>query len=319
MAQYYFDLRTQSARGTDSVTADMMRHLHTRQHLGKTLVVDAEPGVVLSAARKQWLRIARSIQTQRASTLNADKILKYTHTITRMHQMEFTLKTPAERPNDDVFFLRPDELALAPAQCFNVYVNAALPKDTVRRLLTQLPDGALITDYCHATPWAELGLKPKAALEDAVAETWNTALKFLEDHRIDIDDLVATPLQNIEAIDDALDTLLAISYPFLEVASAFQRALELARPLRLSKATRNRYDALALLAHRVQALSPSPFQQQFLEVYNEDDSFFLLDNVFGLAGDALARRILAHQRAGRTRLAAALARLPQSKQRFASL
>jgi len=298
MAQCYFDLRTQSARGTDSVTADMMRHLHTRQHLGKTLVVDAEPGIVLSAARKQWLRIARSIQTQRSSTLNADKILKYTHTITRMHQMEFTLKTPAERPSDDVFFLRPDDLALAPAQCFNVYINAALPKVVAERLVTQLPAGALVTDYCHATPWAELGLKPKSALEDAVSKTWDAALQFLEQHDVDIDDLLATPLQNIEAIDNALDTLLAVSYPFLEVASAFQRALELARPLRLSKATRDQYDALALLAHRVQALSPSAFQQQFLEVYNEDDSFFLLDNIFGLAGEALARKILAHQRAG---------------------
>lgn len=37
----------------------------------------------------------------------------------------------------------------------------------------------------------------------------------------------------------------------------------------------------ALLTHRVQALSPTPFQQQFLEIYNEDDSFFLLDALFG--------------------------------------
>ena len=119
MLQHYFDLRTQAARGTDSITADMMRHLHTRQHLGKTLVISNEPMVTLSAARKQWLRITRSIQNQRASTLNADKILKYTHTITHMHRMDFTLRTPEERPNAYVFFRHPDDIGLAPPECFS--------------------------------------------------------------------------------------------------------------------------------------------------------------------------------------------------------
>src|SRR5882762_3070435 len=74
VAKCYFELRKQSARGTESIIADMMRHLHTRQHLGKALVICDHPLVVLSAARKQWLKLSRIIQKQRASTLNADKI-----------------------------------------------------------------------------------------------------------------------------------------------------------------------------------------------------------------------------------------------------
>ena len=107
MQKCYFELRTQAARGTDSMAADMMRHLHTRQYLGKTLVVSDDPFAILSIARKQWLRVSRAIQKQRASTLNADKILKHTHTITHMQHMRFTLKPPEEFPAGDVFFLHP--------------------------------------------------------------------------------------------------------------------------------------------------------------------------------------------------------------------
>ncbi len=313
MSQRYFDLRTQAARGTDSVIADMMRHLHTRQHLGAALIITDDPTITLSTARKQWLRIARSVQTQRASTLNADKILKYTHTITHMHNMEFTLKSPRERPDGDVFFVRPSELNDAPMHCFSVYLNVVLPEAAAKRLVEQLPDGALVVDYAHGTPWASHGLQPKNRLEDSVAETWRAARGFLEKHCIDVSELTTSPLQNIEAIDNALDTLLAVSHTFLEVASKFQRALELARPLRLTKTVREQYDALSLLAHRVQELSPAPFQQQFLEVYNEDDSFFLLDNAFGLHTTIIAERIEQHRRAGRQRLAVALAQVHRKR------
>jgi hypothetical protein len=53
--------------------------------------------------------------------------------------------------------------------------------------------------------------------------------------------------------------------------------MELARPLRLKNKVRDAYDSLILLAHRVQALRPSAYSQHFLEMYNEDDTFFLYD------------------------------------------
>ena len=119
----YFEQRISSARGTDSVAADVMRHLHARQHLGKAIVLcEGNPVVMLSASRKQWLKLARSIQKQRASTLNADKILKYTHTIARMQRMRFTMKHPLERPDADIYFLRPSQLDTIPANCFTFYL-----------------------------------------------------------------------------------------------------------------------------------------------------------------------------------------------------
>src|SRR6476660_4446110 len=94
MTDWYLESRKALARGTDSLAADIMRHLHTRQHLGSAVIICEQPVGMLSAGRKQWLKLSRSLQKQRAGTLNADKILKYTHTITRMQHMGFSAKTP---------------------------------------------------------------------------------------------------------------------------------------------------------------------------------------------------------------------------------
>ena len=309
MAKCYFELRKQSARGSDSIAADMMRHLHTRQHLGRALVICEHPAVVLSAARKQWMKLSRVIQKQRASTLNADKILKYTHTITHMQHMRFTAKTVLEDPDADVYFLRASQLDAAPLQCFSIYLTTTLPATIARFLVEQLPVEALVIDYNQAAPWAELDLQPKRLLETQVHNEWRQTQQFLTDHDITITRLLSGSMQDIEAMDDALDTLLGVSHQFLQYASGFQHSLELARPLRISKDMRQQYDTLSLLAHRVQALTSSAFTQRFLETYNEDDTFFLYDygrQRLAYADESLADTVSRHARAGRQHLAEAL-------------
>lgn len=277
MTRCYVELRKGAARGTESIAADVMRHLYARQHLGKAVVVCAAPVPMLSAARKQWLKLARTIQKQRASTLNADKILKYTHMITRMQHMHFSAKTPVENPAADVYFLQPHEVVILPIHCWTVYILADLPEEAGRAMLRLMPTEALVVDYQQAATWERLGLSPKSVLEQHVTDEWRRATEFLHNYHIDIGALARQEAHDIVAMDEALDTLLGVSHRFLQVANEFQRALELARPLRLSRDARRRYDLLVLLAHRVQALSPGAFTQQFLEVYNEDDTFFLYD------------------------------------------
>jgi hypothetical protein len=136
---------------------------------------------------------------------------------------------------------------------------------------------------------------------------------FLGGYRIDIAKFQREDPGSIEAIDDALDTLLGgHADAFLQTAGEFQRALELARPLRLSKQVRESYDSLILLAHRVQALTPGAFARQFLEVYNENDSFFFYDPArthAGMGTETLAEAFARHSLAGRHNLARSLKNL----------
>lgn len=309
MAKGYFELRKQSARGTDSMAADIMRHLHARQHIGKAVIICDNPVAFYSACRKQWLKLARTIQKLRAATLNADKILKHTHTITHMQHMRFTHKDPLAEPDADIYFVRPDNCEIAPLHCYTIYAMEQLPVSSWGTLLEQLPPESLVVDYRHSHDWPSLGLQPKAVLEQQVRSEWRQVHQFLASKHINAATLIYKDMHDIEAMDDALDTLLGVSHQFMRVAHEFQRALELARPLRLSREVREQYDALVLLAHRVQALSPGAFTQHFLEAYNEDDTFFLYDSaktIYIRSNEPLADVLRQHLAAGRRHLAHAL-------------
>ncbi len=304
MTNHYFELR--KAR-SGSLTYDMMRHLHTRQHLGKAVILCDQPVSLLSASRKQWLKLSRSVQKKRAATVSADKILKYTHAVTHMQHMRFTSKAPLAAPEADVYFLAAGAVGYLPARCFTVYIANSLPEDQIAQLLAQLPNESLLVDYEHAHDWTTLGLKPRDLLQDRVTREWEEVQQFLSTYHIDIQQLCEGELQSIDAMEEALDILLGASQKFLQIALSFQHALELARPLRLTKGLRRKYDAVSLLAHRVQALSPGAFTQSFLETYNEDDTFFLYDPSREHAfGESLTEAIVRHLRAGRLNLAKAL-------------
>jgi hypothetical protein len=311
----YIELRKSTARGVESITADMVRHLHTRQYLGKTVVVCDQPVAMLSAARKQWLKLSRLLQKRRASTLNADKILKYTHSITRMQHMGFSAKSPLEQPEADIYFLTPAKLDVMPVHCWSVYLLLQL--DTVRaaHMLEQLPAEALLIDYASSGVWEGLHLQPKKLLEARVSNQWRQVQQYLRSYDIDVHKLITDDIHNVDAMDDALDTLLGVNHSFLQIANEFQRTFELARPLRLPKEQRNAYDSLILLAHRVQALTPGTFGAQFLESYKEDDTFFLYDarrqRITGT--ESLAESIARHTAAGRLHLARALRLLAASR------
>jgi hypothetical protein len=300
-------LRKRAAKGTDSMAADMMRHMHTRQHLGKVVVICERPFALLGPGRKQWLKLSRIIQKQRSTTLNADKILKYTHTITRMQHMRFTHKEPLHDAEAEVYFLTPGQCAYMPVHCYTVYVTIELDQQVAAGIIKQLPSETLIVDYDQRTAWGALGLQAKTVMEQQVESEWQQVNQFLNANDITIHALrYADRTHNIDAMDDALDTLLNISHRFMLVANEFQRALELARPLRITREKREEYDLLIILAHRVQALSPGAYSQRFLESYNEDDTFFLYNRDkrrFVATGEPLAQAVMRHIAAGRTTLA----------------
>lgn len=310
MPQCYVELRKSAARGTDSLAADITRHLYARQHLGTAAIVSDQPLDYLGPARKQWLKLSRTLQKQRASTLNADKILKYTHTITRMQHMLFSAKPPLEQPDADAYFLSPADLAVMPMHCFTVYLLSPIDMARARHMIEQLPPDALVVDYNQAAVWEEmLGLIPKNMLERQLATEWQTVQRFLKRRSIDMALLASDDTHSFEAMDDALDELLGDSHKFLQIVGGFQRALELARPLKTSKEQRAMYDSLIILAHRVQTLSPGAFSRKFLESYNEDDTFFLYDIrrlLGGLSAEPLAETFARHMLAGRVNLARAL-------------
>jgi hypothetical protein len=273
---HYVETRKRAASsvtGRQAVTADIMRHFHARQWVGPALVVTDTPQHTLTACRRQWLNLSRLVQKRRASTLDADKILRHTHTITHMQHLFFGYAEAPAQPDDAVYFFSPDALGDIPAGCMTVYIIEPLDPEILAALAASLPEGALVVTYY---PLDDTGdLQPKANLEAAVERTWDDMCTFLAAHDISPSQLhpLGTTAHNL---DNTLDILLGASRQFFTLAEAFHRAVALSRPLRLNATTQTQYDTITLLAHRVNALSPGRYTDEFLESFL-DDTYTLYD------------------------------------------
>ncbi len=290
-----------------NIMADVMRHFHARHHLGKAVIVGEDPAAMLALAHKQWLKLSRTLQRRRGGATNAVEILKYTYTITQMQHLVMVAAPAHEQPEAHMFFVRPEQLRFLPANCLSIYLAADLTDRQMERLAAELPASSLLVDYVGQYEINDFGLKPKSLLETKVLTAWHTVSEFLDDHEVQIELLSAN--RKTELVDDAIDALLGVDAEFLAVSQTFQRALDLARPLRsVSKDQRSQFDVLLMLAHRIQTLMPGAFTAQFLSTY-ADDTFFLNDRQHGL--ESLAEAIERHRQAGRVNLVRALMQFEQ--------
>ncbi len=275
MEAHYLEERTIEGP-TTYLAADVAKHLQARQHLGKTMVICEKPANLMASVRKQWLKLARQLQRERSSTINAEKILRLTAAITHMHHMRFTAKSPYQQPNAHVYFVNP-AVDIAPDKLYSLYITEVTPKQTQDMLFKQLPNEALVIDYTQTITAQQASLIPKRQLQGHVTAAWQKVISFTEAKRINIASLANPATRTYIEVDDALDTLLANSQQFLAVASDFQHTLELAQPIYLDVIEQRKYDVLILLAHRVQALSPDSSHYRFTTALNDEDSFFLHD------------------------------------------
>jgi hypothetical protein len=286
--------------------ADMMRHFYARQHLGKAIVICDDPEDLVAAARKQWLRLSRTLQHRRELAANAVEILKYTYTITQMQQTHFADALPHERPGANAYFVTPEQAQVAAEDCLTLYMAAVLPAPLLRELRTKLLGSGLMVDYCgQLEAHGASGLRSKIELERMVASGWDEVDSFLAGRGIDTK-LFGNRATQTEILDDAVDAVLDVDSEFMAIATSFQRKLDLARPLKIiAKAEREKYETFLMLALRVQTLTPSGFSARFLSTYADDT--FLLNDILRLH-ESLAEAVARHQAAGRANLARALMR-----------
>lgn len=264
-------LETRTTVSSSTAGADLARHLLARQHLGKTVVVCDKPVITISVVRKYWLKLSRNLQKERASTLNAEKILQLTHDITHMQHMDFIAKPYPESQRSDVFFVTPDELSQLPANCLSLYLQA-VPRSAqqLQDIISQLPDRALVIDYTHQNNMAPALLQPKSELEQLLLVEWQKVEHFFHSRGLSINAL-ADAMQRSTHIDEAIDVILNTTSQFLRVTDDFLQLLHLAQPLHTSHQQQQMYDLVSLLNRRIYAITPGPLSQQFAQTLGDDE------------------------------------------------
>lgn len=273
--QKYVEFKA-SQNHKNTLAPNIAQHLHLRQYLGSAIVVCDNPVALLSAVRKQWLRMSRQLQTRRAATLNTEEILRYTRSIMRMQRLQFAAKTPEEAPYATIFFVSPAQLRYPPPECYSLYLVASAP-DTIEQFVSHMPDNALIVSYHDESLTEKLTLQPKSKLSDTVRAQWQKVTTYLSQHDIQLHQLAPDHPRQQFASSQALDTLLVHSHSFLQLAAAFQRALDFAQPLTdFSSEEQQLFERASRLAYRVQALTPG-YQPAFLNAFSDKDTYFLRD------------------------------------------
>ena len=278
----YYEVRAMHTFGPPtSIACDIARHLQSRQFLGMTVVVCHNPPTMLSAMRKQWLRLSRSLQKLRASTLNAEEILRFTHTIMHMQHLQFVAQQPVFGGEGHIYFVTPHELNELPPGCFTLYVAANPRAQQLHDWLDTLSADALIVDYGGNLGLPTLNLEPKTHMEQRMLTDWRDMYEFMKNRGVDVSALQSRfGGLHSTAMDDALDALLGSGNEFLRRAAALQHTISLAQPLKNVPATViKQFETTMRLAHRIQSLTPGNFShylvKQFGEYYAE--SFFLRD------------------------------------------
>lgn len=137
-------IREEDSFGANPGTKDLARHLYTRMYYGKVVIVANKPLSVISPLRKQWLKLARKVQKERASTINATRIKELSGIVGYMHGLCFTVHyTPDDYPGD-VYIATVDQILQWPPQCRTMYVTCEVELEKLHMITAWMPPGSLV-------------------------------------------------------------------------------------------------------------------------------------------------------------------------------
>lgn len=130
--------------GANPGAKDLAKHLYTRMSCGKVLILADKPASVLSALRKQWLKLARKVQCERAATMNAVSIKELSAITSQMHNLRFTTQWSADVKAADVYITTVDKLLQWPPECSTMYVTCKVELEVLHMVTAWMPKGALV-------------------------------------------------------------------------------------------------------------------------------------------------------------------------------
>jgi hypothetical protein len=140
-------IREEYSFGANPGAKDLARHLYTRMNCGKAVIVASNSNILLPSLRKQWLKLMRKVQKERASTLNAGRICELSEVVIRMQNLRFSTSWPPDgyKPAD-VYITTVDELLRwAPeAECRTIYTTCETKLEELYKITAWMPKGALV-------------------------------------------------------------------------------------------------------------------------------------------------------------------------------
>ena len=125
----------------------LARHIFSHGLNGKVAVVSDKPEVLLSATRKQWLRLLRQTQNERSSTLNPIRLDILSGQLLWMHDLTFTCRRPEDQLEADVTFATADDFMRVPPTCRCIYIAYSFEREKLHMLTAWMPRNGTVVIY----------------------------------------------------------------------------------------------------------------------------------------------------------------------------
>jgi len=122
-------------------------HIASHASQGKVAVVTDKPVTLLASTRKQWLRLIRLTERERASTLNVARKEQLGMHLEWMRQLRFTAKAPIDLLEADVTFATADDFVRNPPDCRIVYVAYSFEREKLHMLTSWMPRNGVAVIY----------------------------------------------------------------------------------------------------------------------------------------------------------------------------
>ncbi len=133
--------------GKTSLSWDLAHHMYTRLLRGKIAVVTEDPASLMPAVKKQWMKVMRQVQRQRAATLDPTQILELSNKIAHMQSIHFTARPPVDLLEADANFATADQFVQVPPMCHTLYVTYDAERKKLHMLTSWMPKNALVVLY----------------------------------------------------------------------------------------------------------------------------------------------------------------------------
>jgi len=123
--------------------------LHIAAHAlqGKVAVVTDKPVALLASTRKQWLRLIRSTENERSSTLNSARKEQLGIQLEWMRQLKFTAKPPQDTLEADITFATANDFVHTPPECRMVYITYGFEREKLHMLTSWMPRNGVVVMY----------------------------------------------------------------------------------------------------------------------------------------------------------------------------
>jgi hypothetical protein len=130
-----------------SLSRNLALHICSHSQNGKIAVVTDKPETLLPAVRKQWLKLLRQVQNERAGALNPTRIDMFTQQILWMQELSFTYKLPDDLLVADVTFATADDFVRRPPICRCVYVTYSFEREKLHMLTSWMSRNSSVVIY----------------------------------------------------------------------------------------------------------------------------------------------------------------------------